>query len=391
MNDHTIQDRLSSTLLRLVCVSLPASGDADGEVSRLMDDFLGSKHRTLLGVEIDCRTWLDWWDSVDQSMPPGSGPCVAAFFAYLRKQDKAPATVARTAYFIQRVFRLLGWLDADAEHEIAQVRRLDSDAAAQRKWRRPRATAFSWTHIQECIAVVNVGKENEVHSIAALLLFYDTMAIGDDVFGCKRGQEWFVWPLVRDDLVSMPDGTGILSIHNRAREDGPRTARLSKSTMKWMACSFEFRRGAAGPLFVSRSGVPLSMRSWTRIMKTIVERAGFDPASFTGTSARLGRVKDCLGEGMTVLDVCLEGNWQSSGMIIRSMQHDHVPTHRVSEHGELRGKNPHASGIAMRARQWRPDVQARRKNKDRSTRQQELPFDRDFRPEPRQLPLLLHT
>jgi len=391
MDVPAIQDRVSGTLRRLVRISIPADRDGDDEVSRVMNEFRDAKPRTLLAMESDWRVWLDWWDLADQSMPPGSGSAIAAFFEYLWNQGRKPTTVARTAFFIRRVFRLLDWFDSESEQEVSKVRCLAHVAAERRKWRPPQTTAFTWPEIQKCVAVADMRRDNEVRGIAALLLIYDTMAMTDDVFGYKRGREWFAAPLNRTDLVPMQDGSGILSINTREWDDGQRTIRLSNLTMKWIIHSFKFRKGNGGPLFASRSGVPWSMRGWIRIMKKIVARAGFDPGSFTSTSVRLGRVKDSLGEGMSVLDVCREGSWRGAEMVVRTMEQRHGPVQKIDGHGARRDEIPRMDGIDMPARQHHRGAIARARSKGWNTRQQELSLGQDFMPEPRQLPLALYV
>lgn len=314
MRTQSIQDCLFQTLSQLVQCATPAAADA---VTRLMHSLEGRKPRTLCAIESDLRVWLKWWTETEQTGNPGNACLIALFIEQLRAQGKKSTTIARAAYTIKRVFAVLDWLDTKALNVLSVALKGSYEANERRRWKGPERVPFTWDRIQECIAVVDLGKRVEVRGMAALLVMYDAMAGADDVFGYQRGPDWHLEPSKRADLVRLPDGTGLLALNG---QDSVKRTNLSKLTMQWLDWSGIYQRNPGEALFSTTSGKPWSRSGWESVMKRIVARAGFDPRLFSTVSPRLGGARDMLSAGSSVLDVCRQGDWRRPDMVIRVME-----------------------------------------------------------------------
>ena len=178
------------------------------------------------------------------------------------------------------------------------------------------------------------GDLTAVRDVALVLTMRDLLARRSEVVA-----------LDLDDLARAPDGAGTALIRrSKTDQAGVGEVRwLAPETCKQLRRWLKAAKIDDGPVFrpVNKAGVvgdtPLQGGEVSRILKRLAARAGLDPATISGHSARVGMAQDLVAGGADLAAVMQAGRWKSPTMPARYAERLLAERGAVARHYGRRG------------------------------------------------------
>lgn len=287
----------------------------------------------------DMRQWIDWWVRTQQVDPLGNASTIRSYIVYLETAGRKLRTTARLFCSIRKFLRAIGWPDPDAEDVIARYSR---SRQAPPLATVPVGRWFGWKDVEACIATADDQCPMDVRNIALLLVLYETMALPDQVLGCRMYGSWHHQPITCQAIRSRRDGTAVLRLGATATTSS-REAFLSPSASTWVSRWLSMRPPHGTAMFISRRGTPLAPKSWEQAMRSLALRAGIHPDRFSLRALRNGTARDLLRAGTHIEDVRRAGGWNQLGSVVRLLEapaREQPLRHLAQLHGHLSPTTP---------------------------------------------------
>lgn len=311
---ESLSDRLSAVfaLAHERCTGRKLPDELSAALQQELCRGLGLRTRRSLATYL--RHWMRWWHAQKRSGLAGTPAAIEAYIAHQDKEGTLPALVGPRVWAIGRVLGVLSWPDPAAEPVVRRVRRASGYANETRKLQPRLVTPLGWQQIQGIISLTNQHSPEEVRTLAALLLCYETMARNDQIFGFKFEGKWIVPPASRNDLCRLRKG-GTIHLQPDSRGKGKRSVHLSQATMAWLERSILLWPGEGGPLFRAKGGGAWTSARWKHAFRRFME--GQHLHAYSPSSMRLGKARDLLQQGAHVLDVQEAAGWCVTGPVLR--------------------------------------------------------------------------
>lgn len=320
----------SPSLRDLLAWFLAASDTAPSASLENLEQHLchGLGQRSITALTCSLLHWRRWNINNGQDQTPFSSTVVRE---YLNAQDAAgasPSSVAVRIWAVRRLLRALGSQDDDTVRVLRGAARAKSVINLHRS-RQPHVTApTGWVHVRRLMQHASRDSPVQIKTVAALLVFYDSLARVHEIFGLRAFDGgWRYPPARRNSLTRLQGGRGSLTLPSG------RSVALSPAAMEWLELSFAGRPSRGGPLFTAAATErPWGATSWRTSLSRMLQRT--ETPSFCVRSLRVGAIQDMLNSKMHPYDVAAIGGWQTLRPILRQVRRPERPrrSSRYSSH-----------------------------------------------------------
>jgi site-specific recombinase XerD len=305
----------------LVAAAAPpavASGDPEADLAELLERAEGYALRakapaTLRAYATDWRHFTAWCAARAQAPLPAEVRTVAAYLS-AHAGRSVVTTLRRRLSSISQIHQAAGWPSPTA---TAEVRLVWQGIVRTHGRRAARQAAPAVTETLRAL-VAGLDASRQGHRDRALLL------VG--FAGFLRRSELVALDV--DDLVEVPEGLEVLVRRSQTDQQGEGAVLAIPYGQHAATCPVRAWRAwlaaagiSDGPAFraVDRHGNVgtgrLSDRTVARVVKRAAERAGLDPAEFSGHSLRSGLAVAAAQAGVTEQLIMEQGRWKSPTVV----------------------------------------------------------------------------
>jgi site-specific recombinase XerD len=264
-------------------------------------------------VQSDTRIFSAWCEEAGHSALPASPEVVAAFLDAQAGKGKAPATLRRYVASIAHLHRAAGAESpTKAEAVRLAMKRLQRAQGSQQR----QAQGITRRDAELLLQAARDGAAG-LRDVALLLVMRDALLRRSEVVALDVA-----------DLTTGEDGAGTVRIRrSKTDQEGQGAVQwLSPGTVAAVRAWLTAAGIEAGAIFrpVHRSGFigdRLDGGEVARILKAMAKRAGIDPATISGHSARIGMAQDLVAAGAELPAVMQAGRWKSAAMPARYAEH----------------------------------------------------------------------
>jgi site-specific recombinase XerD len=271
-----------------------------------------------------------WAAARGVSALPADAETVAAYVDELAGQGRKPASIRQAVWAIAALHRAAILPDpSKAEVVRLALKRMGRSLGTRQR----QAAPLGDSEIAQILATAG-GDLTAIRDVALVLTMRDLLARRSEVVA-----------LDSDDLVPVPGGAGTALIRrSKTDQAGVGEVRwLSPETCTQLRCWLKAAKIDDGPVFrpVNKAGVvgdaPLQGGEVSRILKRLAARAGLDPATISGHSARVGMAQDLVAGGADLAAVMQAGRWKSPTMPARYAERLLAERGAVARHYGQRG------------------------------------------------------
>ena len=241
---------------------------------------------------------------------PAAPETVAAYVDALAAQGRKPASIRQAVWAIATLHRAAGLPDpAKAEPVRLALKRMARSLGTRQR----QAAPLGDSEVARILATAG-NDLTAIRDVALVLTMRDLLARRSEVVA-----------LDLDDLQRADGGAGTALIRrSKTDQTGVGEVRwLSPETCAQLRRWLKAAKIDDGPVFrpVNKAGVvgdtALQGGEVSRILKRLAARAGLDPATISGHSARVGMAQDLVAGGADLAAVMQAGRWKSPTMPAR--------------------------------------------------------------------------
>jgi len=258
-----------------------------------------------------------------------AAPEVVALFIDSMAETKKPATIRRYVASIAHLHRAAGVADPTK----ANVVRLALKRMARARGSRQEQVAPLGDRVIERVLATAGIRPIDRRDIALLLVCRDMLARRSELVALQV-----------EDLSFADDGSATALVrHSKADQAGQGAVLwLAPRTTAAVRLWLDTAGVAEGPVFrsVGKGGAiggPLDPGEVARRFKVMAARAGIDPATISGHSARVGLAQDLVAHGAEISAVMQAGRWKSPAMPARYAEHLTAGRGAVAQYHGRRG------------------------------------------------------
>jgi site-specific recombinase XerD len=241
---------------------------------------------------------------------PAAPETVVAYVDALAAQGRKPASIRQAVWAIATLHRAAGLPDpTKAEPVRLALKRMARSLGTRQR----QAAPLGDSDVAQILATAGTDL-TDIRDVALVLTMRDLLARRSEVVA-----------LDLDDLERAEGGAGTALIRrSKTDQTGVGEVRwLSPETCVQLRRWLKAAKIDDGPVFrpVNKAGVvgttALQGGEVSRILKRLAERAGLDPATISGHSARVGMAQDLVAGGADLAAVMQAGRWKSPTMPAR--------------------------------------------------------------------------
>jgi len=263
-------------------------------------------------LRVDSAAFTAWCSGAGLSALPAVPTTVSDYLRSENEAGKAVATIRRRAATIARLHRAAG-LPSPCDSEIV---RLTLKAIARERGTQQRQAAPLTERDAHRISDRLLGDGARIKDLRDIAL----LLVGKDLFA--RASE-LVALTVDAIRYCEEDGTANVALRRRKTCTEAQDCLLGPDAVtalrRWLVAA----KISAGAIFQSITkggtvtGIPLSVRDVSRILKGLAVRAKVDVAGISSHSLRVGTAVDCVAANIDAASIMQAGGWTSIRMIAR--------------------------------------------------------------------------